>query len=239
VDRYLVQLLETRTFAAADFFETRQGVCRITSNLARELAQTSTHWGRLVGVVAEDVAAMLESGRTTTPTPISGRNRSAGRGPHARPRPSSAPKPGRRCIVCGGPASADRETCGPACEASARSDSAANFAVAGTRALALYRAKGGKPVLGDEARGRIGDRSSDLTAAARDWQRAHKWPEDLQSFSREILPALADAPVSLMANATGLSVGYCHRVKKGRATPHPMWWEQLRLLGGSTQEAQG
>lgn len=230
VDRYLARLLQTRTFAATDFFETRQGVCRVTSTLARELAQTSTHWGRLVGVVAEDLAAMLAgSGTTATPTPISGRNRSAGRGPHSRSRGPAVPRPSPRCVVCGTLVTSDRETCGPGCEAAARAEAVASFAATGTRALASYRAAGGQPVLNEEARERIGDRAAELTGAAREWQRTNSWP-DPEAFAREILPALAEVTAGQIAQATGLSVSYCRQVKKGRATPHPMWWEKLRAL---------
>lgn len=45
VDRYVLELLPTRSFAPADFHETRQGVCRVTLVLASELAQTG-HAGR-------------------------------------------------------------------------------------------------------------------------------------------------------------------------------------------------
>jgi CRISPR-associated endonuclease Cas1 len=230
VDRYLARLLATRSFAAADFVETRQGVCRIMPTLARELAQTAPHWGRLAGVVAEDVAAQLEggaAGRAVMPTPISGRNRSAGRGPYARPRTFVAPTPSPRCTVCGAGTPRERDTCGPECEAAARSDSVISFATAGTQALARYRAAGGQPLLNEDARKRIGRRSSGLTAAAREWQRTHSWPADLEAFGREILPALANVLPAELASATGLSIAYCRQVKRGRATPHPMWWQAM------------
>jgi hypothetical protein len=230
VDLYLARLLASRSFAAGDFFETRQGVCRIMPTLARELARTAPHWGRLAGVVAEDVAALLEGGtsdHTVRPTPISGRNRSAGRGAFARTRASVAPKPPARCTVCGDRTPPGRDTCGSECEEEARSDALVSFAAAGTDALANYRAAGGKPLLGEGARRRIGSRSADLTAAAREWQRTHEWPTDLGAFDRNILPALADVPPAVLARATGLSVAYCRQVKGGRATPHPMWWQAM------------
>lgn len=45
VDRYVFDLLVRRAFAAEDFFETRQGVCRVTPHLARGLAGTALDWG--------------------------------------------------------------------------------------------------------------------------------------------------------------------------------------------------
>jgi CRISPR associated protein Cas1 len=82
VDRYLLRLVGARAFAAADFYETRQGVCRVTPPLAKELVATLPEWRQAVGLVAEDVARLLgegdRSGRAL-PTPISGSNRSRGR----------------------------------------------------------------------------------------------------------------------------------------------------------------
>ena len=56
VDRYAFEFLARRSFALDDFYETRQGVCRVTPPLVRELALTAPDWGRAVGPVAEDVA---------------------------------------------------------------------------------------------------------------------------------------------------------------------------------------
>lgn len=83
VDAYVFGLLTTRPFAARDFFETRSGVCRVTPPLTHELACTSAHWVRLVGEVAEDFANLLERGgrgQRGSPTPITERRRSMGRG---------------------------------------------------------------------------------------------------------------------------------------------------------------
>jgi hypothetical protein len=49
VDRFVLDLLADRYFAIADFHETRQGACRITPALARDLAATSSVWARAVG----------------------------------------------------------------------------------------------------------------------------------------------------------------------------------------------
>jgi hypothetical protein len=101
----------------ANFFETRQGVCRVTPPLAQDLAATLPDWRQAVGLVAEDVARLLDSvdrGGRELPTPIIGSNRRLGRGPGAPSRPSPAPAPRRpptrahrrwagedRCSICG------------------------------------------------------------------------------------------------------------------------------------------
>src|SRR3954447_10985039 len=59
VDRYLLGLLATRVFGARDFFETRTGVCRVTPDLAHELAAPVGSWERLVLPIAQEVARTL------------------------------------------------------------------------------------------------------------------------------------------------------------------------------------
>ncbi len=86
VDTHLLQLLQTRTFRKADFFENRQGVCRVMPPVTQQLALTAVKWSRAVAPVVERVAQALataKSHRTVSykplPTPLSGRNRSRGR----------------------------------------------------------------------------------------------------------------------------------------------------------------
>jgi len=65
---------------------------------------------------------------------------------------------------------------------------------------------------------------------ARAWQRTHVWPTDMTAFPRDILPCLADLTGRDIATATGLSIGYCLRIKKGEAVPHPMWWAAFETV---------
>jgi hypothetical protein len=114
VDRFVFELLARRTFAADDFFETRQGVCRVTPALARELAGAALDWGRAVGRVAEDKARRLadDAGAGPVPTPVSGRNRSAGRRSGATAEPTTLRTPrSRGCSQCGSPTTRARRTC--------------------------------------------------------------------------------------------------------------------------------
>ncbi len=236
VDRYVLELLARRTFAADDFYETRQGVCRITPPLARELVRTSPEWGRAVGRVAEDVARLLEPGGRPgrgAATPLSGRNRSAGRGVHGREFTPRLPAVASACSTCGGPTSRGRQTCSPACETEARAAGLEAFVAAGTATIREKRAVGWQPTMGVASRQRVGQRTSDLVRSAREWQRDHPWPADLSAFTREILPRLQTVSVRTIVDATGLSEGYCRRVRAGAVVPHPMWWAALSDLGVS------
>ena len=234
VDRYVLRLLAERSFAADDFYETRQGVCRVTPPLARELALTAPDWGQAVGRVAEDVARLLDAGKgskSPVPTPLSGRNRSLGRGVQRR---SAVTKPRTRvakgCAWCGATVASGRETCSDPCLDAVNADNRPAFVAAGIDSLARRRAQGLRPELSAGGRQRIAGRASATVKAAREWQRAHAWPADMAEFERTILPGLNGVPACALADATGLSVGYCRHVQRGAVRPHPMWWEAFRTL---------
>jgi CRISPR-associated endonuclease Cas1 len=231
VDRYLLELLRARPFAAADFYETRQGVCRVTPPLARELAATLARWRLEVGKVAEVVATIL-SGEVDaeTPKPISGRRRAAGRRVGPRP-PKREVLPEGACLWCGSAVERGRATCSQECVEALAAVNRPAFVAAGTRSLARLREIGFQPTISTAGRQRIGSRASETLAAAREWSKTHAWPTDLGVFAREILPTLTGVPAPQIAAATGLSVGYCRRVLAGRVTPNPMWWEEFRGLG--------
>jgi CRISPR-associated endonuclease Cas1 len=233
VDRFVLDLLADRYFATADFYETRQGVCRVTPTLATDLAATSPVWARAVGRVAEDVAESLTNvARQSSPTPITGRRRAASRPGGARQGLPVQPPFGasRGCRSCGSAIRDGRRTCSADCAAVEKAEHSPAFIAAGQRTLAALREVGFQSTIPAEGRRRIGTRASETLAAARDWQRVHPWPADLKSFEREILPGLAAVPARVLAEATGLSVGYCRRVKAGLASPHPMWWDAMRAM---------
>jgi hypothetical protein len=125
-------------------------------------------------------------------------------------------------------------TCSADCQVAVASDNLPAFVAASEKNLARWREDGGRAELTDNGRARIGARSAESVEAARKWQRAHPWPEDLNEFKREILPRLVGVPARALSEATGLSVGYCRQVRKGTVTPHPMWWETLRTVRPSS-----
>jgi CRISPR-associated endonuclease Cas1 len=86
VDMHLLQVLQKRSFRKADFFENRQGVCRVMPSVTQQLALTAGKWSRAVAPVVERVAQTLATAKLhravsykSLPTPLSGRNRSRGR----------------------------------------------------------------------------------------------------------------------------------------------------------------
>jgi hypothetical protein len=142
VDRFVLGLLADRYFAAADFHETRQGVCRVTPGLAADLAATSPVWARAVGRVAEDVADLMTYPEgPASVTPITGRRRAAARPGGARIRPAVRPRTprGDGCTTCGAATQPGRRTCSADCAKVARAENETAVVAAGTRSLEALR----------------------------------------------------------------------------------------------------
>lgn len=59
VDEFVLGLLEERTFTQEEFFETREGVCRIMPPLASELSETGVLWRKPLRELTEALAHSL------------------------------------------------------------------------------------------------------------------------------------------------------------------------------------
>lgn len=157
---------------------------------------------------AEGVARMLGKPRRmryeTSPTPLTGQNRGAGRGGvrrvlrrEAAIRSVSSPKLCRQC----GNEVGSRQYCDVCLASQAVSDTGLRKAAARVRVqegLARWREQGG---------GR----------------------RDPESFQKEILP-LREVSLSQLMEATGLSEPYCSRIRRGRVVPHVRHWQALEAL---------
>jgi CRISPR-associated endonuclease Cas1 len=231
VDRYALELLSRRTFQATDFYQTRQGVCRILEPLSHELSGTALQWRAIVGPIAEHVAArLLADVGAVAPTPISGRNRSRGRGRDEPPRRRPDPKPAASCQTCGGSVVGARRTC-DACLPERQAEQVAEFQAAGSKSLAELRAAREDPAHGGGAGEIRGRKRSERAALERGWDASHDRANP-QAFLDDILPGLRDLPTRRLVEATGLTRAYCSQIRKGELVPHPRWWATLRSLTG-------
>jgi len=238
VDRFALRVLTDRSFRAADFYETRQGVCRVLEPLSHELAATMLDWRVLVGAVAERVAALLVTSRPNSserqPTPLTGTNRSGSR-PSARPptaRPSGLPgMGGRACAHCGEPVGAGRRVC-DACLPAERADGVSRLVEAGVAGLERSRAAGGRPGLSEAANRARGRRVAEHRRAAAAWSGAQRDPAD---FRRQVLPGLAGLSARQVASRAGISVSYAAAILRGERVPHPRLWASLRTGGDASR----
>jgi CRISPR-associated protein Cas1 len=65
VDAFVLDLLEERTFTKDDFFETREGVCRIMPSVASDLSETGVLWRKPLRELTEALAnSLLEAADT-------------------------------------------------------------------------------------------------------------------------------------------------------------------------------
>ncbi len=134
VDAWVLDLVQSNIFRKADFFETRDGVCRLMPPLTEQLMKTENHWRRLIAPIAEYVAKRLlvdptagsrRTDKIKLKTPLTQENRSRARdGVRRRRRPSSK-RPrhllDRICADCGasvGPSTERCPSCRPPCRSS-------------------------------------------------------------------------------------------------------------------------
>jgi hypothetical protein len=237
VDTYVLELLQTRVFRASDFFETRQGVCRILPPLTHELAETSTQWARRVAPVVEWATAMFAAAPGIrigkTPTLLTQDRRSAGRdgvrrNPQKQPRGSKV-TPAGICHSCGTILASRRRSYCSDCLPKVYEDHLIALQKAGPSAVGRLIAEGRDPTHGGEAaRLRAASLMRSKWEAAK-WERQHKLPDPAE-FRKNILPKLKSVSLGQMVKATGLSLIYCSLVRRGVYVPHPRHWRVLKSL---------
>jgi CRISPR-associated endonuclease Cas1 len=234
VDAFVLNWLQSEPFRKSDFWEDRNGNCRIGSSLAIKLCETSDTWRRLAAPVAEYVAQELWcsiSKPASTPT----RRRIATRLTQSRKRavkgsevPTvTAPKPERLCRGCGKTLRRDSTNCGEC-----------DIKIATKRLMEVARA------------GRVAGHTPEAIAKEAATHRKHaraksawnpaKQPSWLtqQLFSETIQPALAQASATAIAERIGVSRWYAGRIREGYR-PHPRHWQALAQLVGPQTERIG
>ncbi len=244
VDAFVLDLLQSRVFRAADFAETRGGTCRVLSPTTHLLAETAPGWAHALAPVAEGVARMLlygfrdRAGRKAhvPPTPLTQANRSAGRASVRRRKKrralESLVKLPQACRMCGTLLPDAASLYCDDCHRDRRKELAAHYTAAGLEVLADLRSKGVDPAHGGDAALKRGARNARHVREAAQWNRARGGNSSLADFIRYILPRLQVIPLSAISKATGLSRGYASMIRRGLYVPHPRHWESLKGLGG-------
>jgi hypothetical protein len=217
-------LLASRVFSRRDFFETREGVCRVLPPLTHALAETSLHWATLIAPHAEGLVRSLlhlrlpdaialhdeGSGRRSqkmqvaqTPTPLTQANRRRGGQPKTTSSSPCANSVTARCIVCGSAVpDMDRQYCDE-CYATRRAEIEATFAPTGRTALARLRAAGQDPAHGGGAGKQRGRKNAQHVAAMSAWQHERNGESiTLDDFTNEILPRLQSVSLLDLMAAT-------------------------------------
>jgi CRISPR-associated endonuclease Cas1 len=241
VDMHVLKLLSCQTFAKSDFFEMRDGNCRLMPEVTQPLAATAPIWARAVAPWAERLAGALSqlplalapmdqssSGRVPARhrTPLTQRNRSRQKRTQASAELSSQARMLTRCRSCGvdlgGRKRVYCDTCLPM-----------HAAIASKKAVetqAMLRAIGQDKRSSSEVRDKHradAVRQNALNAA---WEAEHLEIPSPTVFRREILPSLKSVPISQMKATSGLSESSCKKIRAGDLVPHPRHWAKLRNL---------
>jgi CRISPR-associated endonuclease Cas1 len=232
VDAFVLNWLQSEPLRKSDFWEDRNGNCRIASSLAIKLCETSETWRRLVAPIAEYVAQAIWSSiakpnhgaklaRRRVATRLTQQNKRKVK--NSNMPEVKRPKPQHVCSGCGKPINAQRNHC------------------------ATCAIDGATERLGSAARvGRIAARTPEARAkhvasrrrhaeACSAWD-ASKQPDWLTNevFSQRIQPLLAGISTSIIRSRIGVSRWYASRIRQGYR-PHPRHWEALAKLVGSSK----
>ena len=231
-DVFLLHWLQSEPLRRSDFWEDRNGNCRIASALAIKLCETSETWRKLVAPVAEYVAQALWSSvskpasssklaQRLIATRLTQRNKREVKGSNVPE--VKQPKPAHVCSGCGKPIRAERNHC-------------ANCAIDGATERLVNAARIGRVAArSPEARARHAESERRHANARASWD-AFSQPAWLTSevFSQQIQPLLADVSTSAIRSQIGVSRWYAGRIREGYR-PHPRHWRALAGLVGIEQ----
>jgi len=233
VDSFVLNWIQTERFSKADFWEDRNGNCRIATPLAKKLCETANTWRRLAAPVAEWVAQALWSssrnsakGEQVLPTRLTRRRKSEGRGNTFELKIKPIPRSTKICEVCGAEGVKSRYC--KVCAVEAARENMAQVALMGHSRPKSKRFKD-----------RISKRISDH-AVANTWWDSNTLPSWLteECYVQRIQPLLRGKKVREIADAMHVSKPYAAFIRSGHRRPHKRHWEKLAGLVGVSTHGQ-
>lgn len=102
------------------------------------------------------------------------------------------------------------------------------FATSGPAALAKLRSEGNDPSHGGEVGDKRGHSNAKRAAERAGWEAGHAGgAAERERLEQEVLPTLAEVPLSRIVEATGISLRYASIIRRGLYIPHPLHYDAL------------
>jgi CRISPR-associated endonuclease Cas1 len=228
VDAFVLDMVERRTFRKAEFTETSDGHLRLLAPLTHELAETMPQWAKALGPIAEHVAHVLGkamAGTYSATTPLTSR----------RHRDAQAVVKARKASARSAAMSStplQKATAATALPLWTCPD--CGGAVTNPRHVRCEECIAADPAQAPEIRGRRGAAIAARKRALVEWDKANPGVVyDPELFRREILPRLANVPLSEIVEAAGCSKASASDIRRGKRTPHVSTWAALAGLVGT------
>ena len=231
VDAFVLNWLQSEPLRKSDFWEDRNGSCRMASSLAIRLCETSDTWRRLVAPVAEYVAQEIWSSvsrpnpssklaRQLIATRLTQRNKRQAKGVASTPLSVKAPRRDNLCRGCGKTIQDGRSNCATC----AVDDATKNILDA-----ALI---GRQTANGPDAQTKRANTQRKNALAQHSWKPSDQpaWLTE-KFYITKIQPVLAAISASAIARRISVSRWYAGRIREGYR-PHPRHWQALAQLGG-------
>jgi CRISPR-associated endonuclease Cas1 len=227
VDSFVLHWIQTEVFRKADFWEDKNGNCRVALPMAKKLCETADTWRRFAAPAAEWIAQAIwnssrnsAKGEQVLPTRLTQRRRSEGRGNTFTMRTNIFPRHLKICADCGADVVNGRY-CG-ACSAEAARRTMADI---GSFSHMKPKSKNEKARL---------SRVLSNHAVANTWWDPSSLPSWLteECYVQRIQPLLKTKKVREIAAAIQVSELYAGFIRSGRRRPHPRHWQLLAQLVG-------
>jgi hypothetical protein len=235
VERFVLDLVATRTFRRGDFAEQEDGSVILGASLRAELADSLPEWSKSVAPHAESVAHSLGdlvatdyhvtapltgAKRRTAVARVKARNAASGaQRLRVAAHPTRSKPPGLpvapSCIDCGGPLARSRHLRCPSCWEKTPSQS-------------------------QEARRQRGQAISAARTGQETWRTEH--PDaviDRADFLATITPKLKEIPLRQIMQAAGVTKATASGYRNAKSVPHPSYWPALAELVGVEASSYG
>jgi CRISPR-associated endonuclease Cas1 len=235
VERFVLDLVATRTFRRGDFVEQEDGSVILGASLRAELTESLPEWSKAVAPHAESIAHSLGELVATdyhVTAPLTGakrraavarvkvRNASSGAqrlrvaAYPTRSKPTGLPVTAS-CVDCGGALARPRHMRCPACWEK-------------------------MPNQSQEVRRQRAQAISAARSAQEAWRAEH--PDaviDRGDFLATITPRLKEIPLKEIMQAAGVTKAAASDYRRGKRVPHPSYWSALAELVGVEASSYG